>query len=1464
MTSEAFPADRPGHTVRQRTGAVLSLLRADVLVRTLLLPLAVVASLLLALPALSAAEDTITGTVALPTGYSAPEGGMYIEIYAEDLTYQNSSSLTSVFIPENDSTATYSLTVPSDTNASWRIYYYCYDSSYFHLGYYSSTGTRWQYDRADLLQGGDNYNGIDLTLLTANTISGTISLPDNQLAPADGLSFNVNFMDGNTGYGTWVTIPADANASDYTISLPADANAAWQVSYSYWGGGIYLDQGYYSQEGTQWQSELADLLPGGATYNDVDLTLLVANTISGTVYLPEGQTAPEGGMYVDVSASNQNGSGYGSATAYIEYGQSNGPYTLTVPPDDTASWRVSYSYWGDGVFLHDGYYSEDGTLEDSGGATLLAGGDNYTGIDLTLLTANAISGIVSLPAGHFAPEGGMSIYIVASDQIGSGYTSAWASIEAGAASGTYTLILPRDPTASWLVYYNNWNYEAYLNIGYYCGTAGTQWQSDQAELLSGETTHSDINLTLLTGNTISGTVFLPPDHFAPAGGLSVSVSANDDIGSGSGSASAFIEGGQNSGTYTMTVPPDANAMWRVSYYDGDSEAYYSYGYYNETGTTSNYLQATLLSGTESHNNINLTLLLAQVFNGTVTLPQGQKAPAGDLTFQLNVEVVNAWSSYGRSFTIPEGEASTTYSIKLPPAEAGATYRLSYSYYGSEPYLRNGYYSTTGTQWRSNLASLLPGGITHNNLDLTLLTGSTLRGVVALPDDQPPAAGDMYIDVSADNVNGSGNGYGTAIILAGNKSGAYTISVPPDTNASWRVNYYNWDWYWGDGVYYYEGYYNTSGTQWRSDLASPLSGGVDHDNLNMTLLTKGIISGTITLPSNQVAPAGGLEVSISAEDVSTDGYGYGGTSVTIAEGQNSVDYTLGVPPNPNASWRVQYSLYGDTDYYDQGYYSSSGTQWQEELTTLLTGSTEYSDVDLTVLQGTRVSGTLRLPEGTFSQDSRVYFYAYDPTSSLNLANSSFRVTQGTNQVAFSFLLPPEETNFNLKYFVWPTEATYFNTGYLTTAENAVLSNPCEPEAAFTLNSSLTGLDVTLVKAPSINGTISLPSGEGPAATDIPIELDKLPADAAGYYSDRLFRGEQLIVLPAGQTSVDYSLMASYSCGTPATFVVGYRQTNDAYVRYGYYGNPTTKGDPNNGLPLVQNQDYADIDMQLMAGRAITGTISLPGNTTLPANGLPVTLGALAEPNSLYHTTVTIPAGSESAGYTVRVAEDMGEVALGYWLPDNAPVGIRGYYRQEASPNYVTGRYDLADKETVGNDVVGKDFTLATGNTVGGTINLPEAISRAVPIVVSLAADPAVPESRYWHTAVVVPGNSASTAYSRQIILDSPATMKFANNAEQAWVPQGFYLNSTTGTPRVDQATVLQAYQNHPETNLFVTAMVQGDTNYDGQVNMVDAILNLKVMAGGSVNGEDVTPRADVNGDGSLGMPETLYIMKELSN
>ena len=59
MPSESFPVDRIERTLRQQLGIVLSPLRAIGLLRTLLLPLALVASLLLALPALSAAENTI-------------------------------------------------------------------------------------------------------------------------------------------------------------------------------------------------------------------------------------------------------------------------------------------------------------------------------------------------------------------------------------------------------------------------------------------------------------------------------------------------------------------------------------------------------------------------------------------------------------------------------------------------------------------------------------------------------------------------------------------------------------------------------------------------------------------------------------------------------------------------------------------------------------------------------------------------------------------------------------------------------------------------------------------------------------------------------------------------------------------------------------------------------------------------------------------------------------------------------------------------------------------------------------------------------------------------------------------------------------------------------------------------------------------------------------------------------------
>ena len=51
---------------------------------------------------------------------------------------------------------------------------------------------------------------------------------------------------------------------------------------------------------------------------------------------------------------------------------------------------------------------------------------------------------------------------------------------------------------------------------------------------------------------------------------------------------------------------------------------------------------------------------------------------------------------------------------------------------------------------------------------------------------------------------------------------------------------------------------------------------------------------------------------------------------------------------------------------------------------------------------------------------------------------------------------------------------------------------------------------------------------------------------------------------------------------------------------------------------------------------------------------------------------------------------------------------------------------------------------------------------------------------------------------------------------------------------------------------------GDVNGDGNVNVADAILALKIVCGLDTAGENIAVGADVNGDEKIGMAEVIYI------
>jgi len=63
-----------------------------------------------------------------------------------------------------------------------------------------------------------------------------------------------------------------------------------------------------------------------------------------------------------------------------------------------------------------------------------------------------------------------------------------------------------------------------------------------------------------------------------------------------------------------------------------------------------------------------------------------------------------------------------------------------------------------------------------------------------------------------------------------------------------------------------------------------------------------------------------------------------------------------------------------------------------------------------------------------------------------------------------------------------------------------------------------------------------------------------------------------------------------------------------------------------------------------------------------------------------------------------------------------------------------------------------------------------------------------------------------------------------------------------------------------------AVVKGDLNSDGVVNLADAILALKFFAGenpGGIRANYATSGADVNGDNVLGIEELIFIMQTIA-
>jgi len=295
-------------------------------------------------------------------------------------------------------------------------------------------------------------------------LSGTVKLPEGKRAPEEGISVEIQLeaVEHWGHYYETVNIPSGSSLAEYMIAVPIEwENEEYILSYSVLNNSEYLrqQQFYLTANGWSLDYESAEKICFEGKNIHKDITLIAPNKfISGKIKLPEGETAPEGGIFVSLEVYNVDTGVVFFDDISISEGENSADYQVGVLSDlQYENYIVSYildSSVEDYLKGQRIYYSESGaTLErDSATIVSLQGAYNKENVDFTLFKAVLISGTISLPNDEIVTgESGLDIKIYVRDiDFDSLYTKD-ITIPKGQNNVTYTIGVA--PNRDYKLYY---------------------------------------------------------------------------------------------------------------------------------------------------------------------------------------------------------------------------------------------------------------------------------------------------------------------------------------------------------------------------------------------------------------------------------------------------------------------------------------------------------------------------------------------------------------------------------------------------------------------------------------------------------------------------------------------------------------------------------------------------------------------------------------------------------------------------------------------------------------------------------------------------------------------------------------------------------------------------------------------------------------------------------------------------
>lgn len=338
----------------------------------------------------------------------------------------------------------------------------------------------------------------------------------------------------------------------------------------------------------------------------------------------------------------------------------------------------------------------------------------------------------------------------------------------------------------------------------------------------------------------------------------------------------------------------------------------------------------------------------------------------------------------------------------------------------------------------------------------------------------------------------------------------------------------------------------------------------------------IISGTIFLPDGKVAPEGGIKLKVIAESSSS----VSAHEYLIKEGKSSTDYCLSILSLGNG-YVVRCELMEPVEgYYNVSYYTGEKQEPFEYFAETLTRYENYSDIDITLVESRKVTGTILLPDGLTTQidstvtvnvtaqsDPYIVFDA-DPMRHLYFSEKANAIIkEGENSGVFEINLPLYSSGY------------YFN--YNT---NEYISGICPAShklGARTKILSDTDIKLTLDKGNIIKGKVSLPYGEVAGVDGCFVSV------AALYYTTHItiagpteFENylENYVLIPEGANSANYEITVypEYS-----EYCVLYSIRENNYIVKGYYSPTGTVALLQRGICTIDvNSDVDNIDLNIL--------------------------------------------------------------------------------------------------------------------------------------------------------------------------------------------------------------------------------------------------------------------------------------------